>query len=304
MYIGNDSHRNVPGCHDYASAQRTLEVAREQAGRFGSEETGWPLAAHYKSVTWVRQLPTGDIGFRLYDTQVVTWHPDNSVTIRNYGTKTTTEFADRFLPAGFRLGYETGRGGNVLIHHTAREGEDYWTRRDVCQGVAVRFRATGPTTWAPEQDDLEPMSFPVIDRKVTRALAAQYHLKDFTNWLVMAPRHVEVHHNHWSLHTCMGALAQRDFRKAAEHLPVINKDGNAFGRTDFAELPIVMLSWRDCITMTSVDKLKLAIWHVAGAVSVETFTTMSVGELERRMVTVRKLRQLDISGSHSYGPRT
>ena len=54
------------------------------------------IANNSKNTMWVRRdAETGDIRFRLHDTDVVVWHPDNSVTIENYGSASTSAFGPR-----------------------------------------------------------------------------------------------------------------------------------------------------------------------------------------------------------------
>ena len=93
--------------HTFKSAQACLEACKltPTGKRRSAREHGYPLGAYYKSVTWVRECSDGSIAFRLYDTDVVTYEPNGDIVIDNYGTKTTTEFAWKFLPGGFHLSH-------------------------------------------------------------------------------------------------------------------------------------------------------------------------------------------------------
>lgn len=301
MYTGIKTNGSA---HDYASAQRVLEqAALTPTGRQRqSKEYGFPLGGHSKSVTWVRELDDGAIAFRLWDTDVVIWYPDNSFDVENYGTVTTSQFARRFLPAGIWLNHPvTKRGvesGAKTITYRGRDeaGSSVQTK---CIGYVVRFNETGDGRWVPDEDTLDTMKFVELDRTKAREVAQVYHLKDFENWLSMAPMHLAgteaaIEHDKWDRTTCADALMDRDFRRAAEHLPLI-KDTNAFG-IELKPLPITTGRWGHHVTMSSFNKLKLALWDYDGALDTTEVKTISVKDYDRRMVRVREMRQLGLGG--------
>lgn len=301
-------------CHDYASAQRVLERAgKTPTGKQRQpKKKGFPLGGHAKSVTWVRELDNGAIAFQLYDTDVVIWAPDNSVYIDNFGTVTTSSFATRFLPAGVRLNHPTERRGysgghNTIAFTTQMEVKTYGTYRGgvhLCQGSLVRFVEQGEW-WVPDEDTCDDITLPVgIDRAKTRDMARHFHLREFENWLSMAPMHLAatdepVEHHSWDLVSCMNALEKREWRRAAEHLPLI-EDKGAFGN-EIKPLAILTARRDEHVTMRSLAKLKLAMWEDHSLLRLETRKVWDRKTYDRGMKRVKEMDALDLSVS-GLGP--
>lgn len=311
-FTGVTSYERAPGAHSYETARRVLEKAsRTPTGRLREEKSqGYPLGRS-DGVTWVREMQDkgyeGAIAFRLYATDVVIWHPDNSVEIDNFGSSTTSTFARRFLPHRMSLSHPTARRGASGGH----KGINYCAERDdnkpgwqlewrVCWGGLPRFREHNGV-WLPDEDTLDEVSFPEIsDRKGQREVAEQYHLRDFATWLEVAPAHMSLAHDDYDLDECAEALEKRDFRRAAQKLPLV-KDTGAFG-TDLKIIPIDTMMHDRVITMTSLTKLKLALWEAHGLLYDITFKTIEHGEFQRRMRRVSIMRELDIHRARDFGP--
>jgi hypothetical protein len=303
MYHGISAHYSVPPVSSYTEARRALKAARDSVdGRLSKYDNGWPLGGHSKSVCRVREdRDEGWIAFRLYDTDVVSWYRDGSVEIDNYGSATTAHFARRFLPGGIWLSYPTVRhgveGGHKGIYY--RAGDDWSTTR-VCFGGLVRFRRRGGY-WRPDEHTLDRIRFPELDLRRTREVSAKYHLRDFENWLSMAPRHLELEHRKWDMWMCCDALEVRDFRTAAIHLPLV-KEPRGFGVAGrMRPLPIRTTRYDEHVTMTSLRKLKLALWEIDGLVTDIEVTSLPRSEFDRRMARVREMNALGLSSD--YGPR-
>ena len=290
MYLGVIAHHNVLRVMDYESA-----VKAQRAGTMRSK------------VASVYERSDGAIAFRLYLTDVVVWNPDNSVEIDNYGSQTTSGFAKHFLPQGIHLSYPTVRrnmsgGANTIQFHAHPDRPDLsWEDRyHVCQGSVVRFTEQGGA-WLPDEDTCYDIRLPVgMDRKKFREVAKRYHLKEFENWLAMAPIHLDIHHVAWSTHSCMAALEAREFRIAAEALPTI-LETSAFGLCDRTQpLPIHTLPGR-YISMASLAKLKLAIQDFEGLRVEEARRVWSVRDYNNGMKRVRELSNLGMA-VHDLGP--
>lgn len=290
MYQGVTAHRNVPRVVDYESA-----VKAQRAGTMRSKVAG------------THEYSDGAIAFRLYLTDVVVWNPDNSVEIDNYGSRTTSGFAKHFLPQGIHLSYPTVRrnmsgGANTIRFHAHPDRPDLsWEDRyHVCQGSVVRFTEQGGA-WLPDEDTCYDIRLPVgMDRKKFREVAKRYHLKEFENWLAMAPIHLDIHHVAWSTHSCMAALEAREFRIAAEALPTI-LETSAFGLRDRTQpLPIHTLPGK-YISMASLAKLKLAIQDFEGLRVEEARRVWSVRDYNNGMKRVRELSNLGMA-VHDLGP--
>lgn len=320
MYCGVRSYQNVAACHDYESARRSLEKAsKTPTGRTRKQgQFGFHLGmSSNHGVTWVRECDEpgyeGAIAFRLYNTDVVIWHPDNSVEIDNYGTVTTGGFASTFLPDGLSLAHPVERcrgasGGHKGIYYRAEpepgESTEGWRAysagRRVCFGGLPRFRLHGEH-WLPDEDTLDTITFPEItDRKGQREVSGKYSLRDFDNWLSMAPMHMRVEHEEWDLDECADALLKRDFLQAAKHLP-LTLDTGAYS-TKLKIIPIITSQRDHHVTVSTIGKLKLALWEHEGCIGKREFTTISTTEFDRRMQRVRQMRQLDIPGARTYGP--
>jgi len=305
MYLGVTSHQSAPRVASFADAQRALERASTTpTGRArAAKPDGFPLGGHSKSVTWVREIDGGSIAFMLYQTDVVVWAPDNSVHIDNFGTVTTSGFAARFLPAGISLNHTVEKrgasGGNKAIQYRSSTEGCAWGSRRMCQGDVVRFVEDGDV-WVPDEDTLDPMTFPVYDTRAMRDLGKRYHLKDFELWLSMAPMHLDLEHEGFDVDDCMAALEKRDFRTAAVHLPTITIP-NGWGAAErIKPLPIAVADSNKPITLGSIGKLRLAILDDQGLMAEQRVTTMPVREYRKRMALVRQLEGMGLCGG-DYG---
>lgn len=276
-----------------------------------AKDKGFPLGGHNKSVTWVRERADNAIAFTLYSTDVVTWHPDNSVEIDNYGTVTTSRFAERFLPAGVHLHHPVYRrggvsgGANTIGFRTAAEDEGY--RSAICQGDVVRFQPIADDLWLPDESTCYDLCLPIgVDRRKARELSKYYNLRDFEAWLSMAPIALasggdRIEHNDWELDICMEALEARNFRLAAEHLPLV-KDTGAYG-TELKPLPITTSRFDEHITASSLSRLKLAMWREEGVLRTETRTAWDRSDWDRGMRRVKELTRLGVD-VRGLGPVT
>lgn len=298
MFMGVTAYSSVPSVDSYEKAEAVLaRCSRTPTGRKrapgGMGE--FPLGMTKRGSTSVRRLENGAIAFRLYETDVVTWNEDNSVNIQNFGTVTTTRFADHFLPDGIRLTHPSREGGHAMIHYKAA-GDEGWDRH-VCKGGDVRMMRQGDG-WAPDEETIDEMIFLELDRTLARRLLAPLHLKDFAAWLSMAPNHMHVDWQSFDSDACADALRERDFREAARLLPSIEIP-RGFGLADRIKPRNIKTPYRDrVITMASIDRLKLALWEDWGALLHVKHKTLPVKQFDRYM---RRIRQLSGMGVHTYG---
>jgi hypothetical protein len=310
MYTGVRSHGDAQRVTSYETACQALERAsKTPTGRARVEkQDGYHLGLNRNhGVTWVRAMGTAreSIAFRLYDTDVVIWNADNSVTIDNHGSVTTSEFARRFLPRGIHLSYPTTvrghTGGHRGIYYNTDVPEgSYWGAQKLCFGGLVTFHQQG-ADWLPDEDSVEPFNFLDLDRKGARAVARDYPFKDFESWLSMAPHHLDIAHVEWDIEECLVALRDRDFRRAAEYLPTITIP-SGFGMDHrIKPLPITVNNRDAVITTGSLRKLRLALYKQEGLFSEVAFTTIKADEYDRRMARVRELVALDMIHEGEYG---
>lgn len=307
MYTGVRSFEDAQRVTSFATAKAALERAsRTPTGKRRTEKRwGFHLGmSRNHGVTWVREADDETICFRLYDTDVVIWHADNSVEIDNFGSVTTSAFAERFLPAGMHLAYPVERrgsvGGHRRIYYRVEDGSR-WGRRMVCFGGMPRFREVDGD-WRPDADTIDAIKFPELDRKLAREISREVPWKDFENWLSMAPHHMRIEHDCWDLDDCMAALRKRDFTLASMFLPLITIP-NGFGGGDrITPLPIITKSRDHVVTMGSLQKLRLALYADRGAYDTIELTEIDCDEFDRRMARVRQLCELDAARCTDYGP--
>lgn len=281
MFMGISAADTVKSVNSLAGAHRVLrDCMTTPTGRARKEKPGgygFPIGGHSKSVTWARATDDGGVAFRLYETDVVTYQGDGSVLIENYGTTSTTKFANTFAPNLLHLCYPVTTRGNEgghkgICYHAASERD--WKTRRVCTGDVVRFVPSENGAWLPDATTIDPIRVPDSDRKATRAISMEHHLRDFELWLSMAPMHLDLEHDDWDLEACAAALKARDFSKAAVHLPLIEVPGGFGTASRMRPLNIAVRGRDFMITMGSLRKLKLALWHDLGAIGTTTVTTM------------------------------
>jgi hypothetical protein len=299
MFMGISAANNVRSVNSLADAKRVLrDCSLTPTGRDRvAKEFGYPVGGHSKSVTWARPTDDGGVAFRLYDTDVVTYLGDGSVVIENFGTVSTTKFADTFAPRTLHLCHPTttrgSEGGHKGIRYHCASEYDWKTAR-VCIGDAVRFVESENGAWLPDATTLDDIRVPELDRKALPAIAKAYNLRDFETWLSMAPMHLDIEHVEWDLDQCMKALATRDFTTAAAYLPTIIEP-SGFGTAErMKPLNIAVAARDEHVTMGSFRKLKLALWDSLGAYGTTTVKTLPDREHDRIRQLNNELRKLDI----------
>lgn len=306
MFMGVTAHQSVKRVASYADAQAVFEkFSKTPTGKQRKEQTnGFHLSmSSNHGVTWVRERADQAIAFQLYDTDVVAWYPDNSVVVCNYGSVTTSRFASRFLPGGIWLNHPTTRhgveGGHRTISFRSEMVQSHWEHRTCC-GSHVRFvHDTKADAWLPDETTLDEMHFPVLDQRAAREISREYSLRDFDMWLSMAPRHMQIEHDSWSLYDCATALKKRDFVLASMFLPLI-EDTGAFGNT-IRPLPIHVSRYRRYVTMGSLARLRTALYDDEGAYTTVTHKHLPHSQFDKLMTKVRELDRLGCGGS--YGPQ-
>lgn len=288
MYAGVKSHHHIPAAACYGAAQAALAAYDRLPSR---------IKDNPKAVTRVDTDDVGNIGFTLYDTQVVTWCPDNSVLVDNFGTVTTSSFAARFLPGDIHLHHPVARRGECGGDRGIRYRTDDGAR--LCHGAVVRFIEDTHGNWVPDETTCDPIDLPVLDREQARNAVAGLNLAEFANYLRMVPFMIDIEHDDFDLDLCCAALRGRDWRRATETLPPI-KPGSGFGleqRVAAAALPVRTYHGQ-YITMGSLDKLKLALWEDAGAFATERHMTIASKTYDSAMRRVRELEALGCDGHH------
>lgn len=305
MFLGVNSHTDAKRVSSYETAREALERASltPKGRQRTAKQYGFHLGmSRNHGVTWVREDVDGSIVFRLYDTDVVVWYPNGAVGIENFGSVTTSDFAQRFLPAGLHLRYPVERrgacGGDKGIVY-APTSDTPWEGRRICFGDFVLFHPDGGG-WVPDESTCEAMEFPDLTGS-TRELSKRYSLSDFELWLPAAAALLNIEHDSWDVDECAAALERRDFRTAATFMPLI-KVSSAFGIADRIKPLQVATRWRDeVVTLGSFRKLRLALCERDGLFTTMSCKTIGRNDFEKRMARVREMAALGIDVAH-FGP--
>jgi len=141
----------------------------ERADRWRGEPVERVLDNSRKRYVTIRKVNGDSIACRLHHTDVVTYHPDNSLTIKPYGSRSTDEFASRLL---------SGTGISTYFNSGyMRVGDLFF--------LAVRELRLVRENDAWVVTNPEPFTWSVINRKVANALLKEYNYKAFAEWVRM-----------------------------------------------------------------------------------------------------------------------
>lgn len=307
MFMGVRSHNSVRQVTSYSEAQAVLEACKKTpTGKRRTEKyEGFALGLRSRGVTWVKQHADGSIGFTLYDTEVVCWHPDNSVVVRNWGSVTTSGFAHHFLPCGISLRYPSKNGGSRAIQYRSQlnDNDRYrYGRWSLCSGDAVRFVASPcGNLWLPDEDTCDEITYPKIDRSVSREIGRKFSLPEFRTWLEVAPAHMAaIEHEGYDYDACVAALLRRDFTTASKHLPLMDANRCWGGYRRVAGLNFSCRRRDNYVSLGSIDRLRLAILVEGYGVETIKVKTPLIRDHERYMKLARRVEQID--HYNCYGP--
>lgn len=275
----------------YADARRTLEH-RAKTSKVRAAEVLVPggisagLGHPRSDVTRIRMLRDESIACRLYNTDVVVWHPDNRVTVESYPSVTTGDFANALLPQGLWLGGESEMM-SFFPTTTWSNWRERWAAARICNGSGTYVEQDG--SWVPEQDTLRPMVLLETDRGQARAVSRAYQLAAFKTWLFAACPLIEIEHSITDFACCAEHLLRSEWREAARYLPAVSGAGH-FG-TQIK--PLFYNHQGRPVTLTSVDYLRRWLYHREGATTTSEVATMPLAQYEQQ----RKARkQLESTG--------
>lgn len=105
----NSKFDGMPTVRHYADAEAEFNNITPRRGTDGSER---PLRRRGERHKTIIKKADGSYAFKLYHTEVVTYHPDNTITIRTYDTLSTVEFMEYMLP--WTVGVFLNRGKMYL----------------------------------------------------------------------------------------------------------------------------------------------------------------------------------------------
>ncbi len=158
--------RYLPSLRSYAAALSFWE----SAPRWPDEPVERALDSKRKKFVTIRKLSDNSIACRLHNTDVVTFHPDNSVSIQPYQSISTDEFFNRLGVSG---GLQSWFNSRVI------RVREYW------------YQAVSRDALRISLDTLEwrtppaPFKIRTIDRKRAKAARDQYDYAAFAGWAKM-----------------------------------------------------------------------------------------------------------------------
>lgn len=154
----------LPSCNSYAGAEAVFDKAHQHA-RFGE----WRGLKDRRDTakTIAKNVADGVIRFRYHHTDLVTWAPDE-LRVFTWDSRSSVDFADRFLPDGIRA--VSKRGTMYLVqaglYYTAGAGPIVFNKRG-------RGWVVDPSTVARHQNS-------VLDRM--KAAHVRKTLKPYMDW--------------------------------------------------------------------------------------------------------------------------
>ena len=176
---------NGPSLHSYQSAVRAWEQAdrwRGETGEFDERK----LDGRKRHVT-IRKTREGDIACKLHSTDVVTYHPDDSITIERWSSMSTDSFARAMLPGSLYSTFLSG-GCDIWIKPvggSSRFWDGDWQGWKF-SGISCTFvpgEEGDEYTYAPKDlAETEPLEHTYLDAKLAAKARAKYRWNDFTTW--------------------------------------------------------------------------------------------------------------------------
>jgi len=188
--------RDVPVATSYAGAVALFE--RAVPWRNGGDDRPLP---NKRSRDYGVRMSGDDVVFRCYRTDVIRWKPDGSYEINTggYGTRTTCEFANNFMPRG-----------HYLLKSTQ------WLRIEGCTYPISGSRVSVSSEGCVSGDGLGEFQRRTIDRKAAKALLARVGYTEYAKWYAsMAPLMGDQLAYKWQLrmitaHDAIAALQRQD----------------------------------------------------------------------------------------------
>lgn len=162
------SFSGMPDWHDlrnYSTALAFWSKIKPLRGHCDSDPK--PIGTRSnRNAKMVKKLADGSVAFRLHSTDVLTWHPDERITVTNHDSNATRAFAAHIFPSQVRLWSDCLVIGGLCY------------RLD--HGASLTLRSTDHD-WAVE----EPVPFETkeLDKAKAAAVRARYNLRGWPAWL-------------------------------------------------------------------------------------------------------------------------
>ncbi len=172
MGFGQIDMSSIPQLDDHTQALRHYDKVVPIRGSSNIRPIGCRRKQHMR----IHVLHDGSVACRLYSTDVVTYHPDDSITIRSWSSNSTNDFAYAILPSGIRPAFT--KEISSVNYYTA-EGE--WLYVNASRPLT--FERVNGGRWRVVGEEPEPYYHYKIDRKKMNAAVKASGLDQFETWL-------------------------------------------------------------------------------------------------------------------------
>lgn len=162
--------RNLPTLNNYAAALSFYEQAKTWRNDSDNERK---LDGSKRHVA-IRKESNGSIACKLHRTDVITYHPDNTITVKPWGSRSTDEFFNGLARGIYGLSSSFTSG-------VIRVGERFYRAIDTLK-IDIGSR---PLALLSEP---EPFRFATINRKRAKEVRDQYNYNDFAAYVRMAEK--------------------------------------------------------------------------------------------------------------------
>ena len=144
----------------------------QQAGKWRDEENERVLDDRRKKYVNIRQTRDGSIACRLHNTDVVTYHPDNTLTLVSWASVSTDEFAGRLL--GWTNVDTYFNQGFIKV------GDKFYQASNT-----IELAYNPDTEGYAVTNTPEPFRISTVNRKEANAVLKEYDYKAFADWVRM-----------------------------------------------------------------------------------------------------------------------
>lgn len=207
--------RHLPRITSYDSAHRFWERAQHWRGQDNEHDERVLDSKRKKHVT-IRKLHDNSIACQLHNTDVVTFHPDNTMTVKPWNSISTDEFFNQLL-GGFNSVRAWFNRGLIRV------GDKFYNAFDTLKIDC----ASGQLLSEPR-----PFKIRTINRKKSNEVRKLYNYQDFATWVRMLAAMGERSHTKtawWTAATTLNLLSNRnswpDLLRCANYEGVVDASG-------------------------------------------------------------------------------
>ena len=183
------------GVNDYQRAferwQKAPQWRNDTKGEFERRKIERNSSKRKWSIRLLKE--NGGIACQYWNTDVVTFNPDGTITLRPWTSKTTDEFANALLPSGLRANFNNSKGCLVACDNGEAPGQRWWDRPmrvyDVGGCVEPTFERRADGQWWPTEGteaQTGDIDVPYIVTKKARETLKRLDFTRFRQWIKAA----------------------------------------------------------------------------------------------------------------------